>query len=248
MPVVIMRETRLGLLILVLWLMSACTLAPTVNVPTDDIKEAGKDVSAAVKGGAKDFGEGVAAGGERFRVEIQTAAEGVSKIARSADDLVGIAKDSPAAFGDAVSERVVRDEHIVRTLNSITGLARSGERLVKAAEQGPTLLASKITEVQAELTKADGFLTVQRDAIVGELKKEREAITQAISQERAAAMKDLDVYTTKALHEVSVQLTPMVTTVMFGGVLLLLVILGLPFAAGYMVGRLRRSKHEASQV
>jgi len=248
MAVLIMRPIGLGLTTLVLWVMGACTLAPTVNVPTEDIKEAGKDVSAAVKGGAKDFGEGVAAGGERFRAEIQTAAEGVSKIARSTDDLVVIAKDSPAAFGDAVSERVVRDENIVRTLNSVTSLARSGERLVKAAEQGPALLAAKITDMQAELTKADGFLTVQRDAIVGELKKEREAITQAISQERAAAMKDLDSYTTKALHELSAQLTPIIATLTFGGALLLLVILGLPFAAGYIVGRLTRSKRQPSQV
>lgn len=210
--------------------------------PTEDIKGAATDVSTGVKESAREYEARLRESGEKFREDIRTAAEGVSKIAKSTDDLVVIAKDSPVAFGDAVSLRILQDENFQRTLKSMTGLARSGERMVSAAEQGPTLLAAKLSEMQAELTKPDGALTQQRDAILGEVRKERAAIMESLSQERAAAMKDLDAYTIKAIQEISAQLRTLVSTAILGSALLVLIILGLPFGAGYMVGRVSRKK------
>ena len=235
-PVVCAVPIALGLV------LTSCTLAPTVNVPTDELKDAAADLSAGVKGGAREFGTGLAAGSERYREEIQTAAQGVSKIAKSADDLVTIAKDSPVAFGDAVAHGVLQDESIQKTLKSLTGLARSGDRFVAAAEQGPALLAAKIGEIQAEWTKPDGFVAQQRDVVLGELRKERAAITEAISQERAAAMKDLDAYTVTVIREVSTQLRTLVGSALLLIILLVLVLWGLPFGAGFLVGRLTRRK------
>lgn len=200
--------------------------------PTEDIKGAATDLSSGVKESAREYEARLRESGEKFREEIRTSAEGVSKIAKATDDLVVIAKDSPVAFGDAVSQRLLQDENLQRTLKSVTGLARSGERMVTAAEQGPALLAAKISEMQAELTKPDGALTQQRDAILGEVRKER-----------AAAMKDLDAYTTKAIQEISAQLRPLISTAILGSALLIPIILGLPFVAGYMVGRLSRKKN-----
>ena len=214
--------------------------------PTEDIKGAATDVSSGVKESAREYEARLRESSERFREEVRTAAEGVSKIAKSTDDLVVVAKDSPVAFGDAVSQRVLSDVEVQKTLKSLTALARSGDRLVAAVEQGPVLLSAKITEMEADLTKPDGALTQQRDAVVGELRKEREAITEALSKERAAAMKDLNLYTTQAIQEVGTELRALVTGAILGGALLILILLGLPFGAGYLVGRVmgRRPSQE----
>lgn len=205
--------------------------------PTEDIKGAATDLSSGAKESAREYEAKLRASSEKFREEVRTATEGVSKIAKSTDDLVVVAKDSPAAFGDAVSQRVLGDTDVQKTLKSLTTLARSGERLVAVVEQAPLLLSAKITEMEADLTKSDGALSQQRDAVVGELRKERAAITEAISKERAAAMKDLNAYTTQAIQEAGTQLRSLVAGAILGGALLILILLGLPFGAGYLVGR-----------
>ena len=213
--------------------------------PTEDIKGAASDVSSGVKESAREYEEKLRDSGDKFREEIR---EDVSRIAQSTDNLVAVAKESPDAVGEAISRRVLQDENIQRTLKSVTALSRSGDRLVSAAEHGPVLLADKISELQTELTKADGFLSQQRDAIVGELRKERAAVTDVISHERAAAMKDLDAYTSKVIQEVSAQLRTLLGTAILGTVLLILVILGLPFVAGYLLGRQIRAKSDRSHA
>src|SRR5574341_875232 len=210
--------------------------------PTEDIKGAATDLSSGVKGSAKEVEARLRESGEKFREEIRTAAEGVSKIAKSADDLVTIAKDSPVACGNVLSQRGLEDGTIQKTLKSLTSLARSGDQFVAQAEKGPALLAAKIGEMQTELTKPDGFLTQQRDALLGELHKERAALTEAVSQERAAVMKDLDAYTIKVIQEVSAQLRTLVGSALVLIILLVVVLWGLPFGAGFLVGRSTRKK------
>jgi prophage DNA circulation protein len=202
--------------------------------PTEDLKGTATDVSAEVKESAREYEARLRESGEKLREEIRTAAAGVARIAKSADDLVVIVRDSPAAYGHAVSQRLLEDETLERTLKSVTGLARSSERMATAAEQGPALLVAKIAEMQGELTNAEGVLGQQRDAILSEVRKER-----------AAAMKDLDAYTTKAIQEISGQLSTLLHTAILGSGLLILIILGLPFSAGYVVGRLSRKRSSA---
>ena len=210
--------------------------------PTEDIKDAATDLSSGVKGSAREFEARLRESSEKYREDIRMAAEGVSKIAKSSDDLVAIAKDSPAAFGEAVTRRALEHDDVQRALKSVTGLARSGERAVEAAEKGPVLLAAKIAEMQEELTKADGFITQQRIAILEELKKERIAISETIQRERAAVMKDLDATTIKVIQETSAQLQKVVGSALVLIILLVLVLWGLPFGAGVLVGRLTRKK------
>ena len=228
--------------LVLVFVLTGCTLAPTVNVPTDELKDAAADLSAGMKGGGKEFGASLAAGSERYRDEIRAASEGVTKLSQSADQLVTIAKDSPAAFGEAVTRRALGDDDVQRALKSVTGLARSGERAVEAAEKGPALLAARIADMQGELTKADGFITQQRIAILEELKKERIAISETIQQERAAVMKDLDATTIKVIQETSAQLQTLIGSALVLIILLVLVLWGLPFGAGILVGRLTRKR------
>jgi hypothetical protein len=200
--------------------------------PTEDLKGAATDVSAGVQESAREYEARLRESSEQLREELRTAADGVAKIAKSTDDLVLIVRDSPAAYGHAVSQRLLQDETLQRMLKSVNGLALSSERMVTAAEQGPALLAAKIAEIQGELTKSDGVLSQQRDAILSEVRKER-----------AAAMKDLDAYTTKAIQEISGQLSTLLPAAILSLGLLILIILGLPFSAGYVVGRLSRKRN-----
>lgn len=233
----------LCLLALLLSLLTGCGLFRFLSHdPTEDIKGAATDLSSEVKGSAREAEARLRESGEKFRDEIRTAAEGVSKIAKSADDLVLVAKDSPVAFGNAVAQQMLGDEAVRTTLKSLTGLARSADQVVAQAEKGPVLLAAKLGEMQTELTKADGFLTQQRDAILGELRKERAALTEAVARERAAVMKDLEAYSIKVVQEASAQARAAIGSALILLILLVLVLWGLPFAAGFLVGRAGRRR------
>jgi hypothetical protein len=222
--------------------LTGCTLAPSVNVPTEHLKGAASELSEGAKGGAQELAAGLAEGSERYREDIRMAAEGVSRIAKSTDDLVIVAKDSPVAFGNAVGQRVLGDESVQTTLRSLTSLAKSGDQFAAQAEKGPALLVAKLGEMQTELTKADGFLSQQRDAILEDLHKERAALTEAVTRERAAVMKDLDAYTIKVVQEVAAQARAAIGSALLLIILLVLVLWGLPFAAGFLVGRTARRK------
>lgn len=225
---------------------AGCTLAPTVNVPTDDLKEAAKDLSTGMQGSAKEFGSGLAAGAERYRDEIREASQGVGKIAQSADHLVLVAKGSPAAVGEAVTQRFLGDETVRHALKSVARLAGEGEQLVAVTEKMPVMLVAKIDEMRGELTKADGVLTQQRTAIMEDLRKERIAISDTLRQERAEVMKDLDAYTGKAIEQAGAQMRQIVGIALLPVILLVLVLWGLPFGAGFLVGRLTRKTSRES--
>jgi hypothetical protein len=195
-----------------------------------------------MKGGAKEFGKGLAEGSERYREEVQEASKGVTMLVKSANELVAITKDSPAAFGDAMTTRLLQDDSVQAALKSFSGLARSGEHFAASSEKGPVLLAAKIAEVQNELTRPDGFITQQRTAILEELRKERQTVTDTIRQERVDAMKDLDAFTVKVIDETSAQIRKIISSALLLIILFVLVLWGLPFGAGFLVGRLMRKK------
>jgi hypothetical protein len=243
---VLLLASRLCGIVLLAALLTGCGLFRFLSHdPTEDIKGAATDLSTDAKRSAREFEARLQASGEKYREDIRTAAEGVSKIAKASDDLVMVARDSPTAFGDAVARRTMGDVEVQRALKSLTGLAKSGERAVEAAEKGPALLASRIADMQAELTKADGFITLQRTAILEELRKERLAITETLQQERAAAMKDLDATILKVVQETFSQLHKIIGSALLGIILFVLVLWGLPFLAGFLVGRVARARRAA---
>ncbi len=228
--------------ILMVWLSLGCTLAPTVNVPTGDLKEAAQDVSSGVEGAAKEFGKGIGESGEKYRNEIQAVSKDLHALTQSVQDAMAMAKGSPAAFGEAVTDHLFKEEAVQRALKSVSQMAQSGERVAASAETGPTILAQKLEHLQAELTKGDGFITQHRTALVEELRKERIALTDLLHQERAAATRDLEALTIKVIDEVAAQVRKLVEGALWLLILFVAVLWGLPFGAGFLVGRLVRKK------
>lgn len=208
--------------------------------PTEDLKDAATDLSSDMKGSAKEFGVGLRESGEQYREDIRAVSKDLSRLARSADDLVSLTKDSPAAFSDAMTRRLLQDKDIQAALKSFADLARAGEHFAAAVEEGPALLAAQFEGLQGDLTKDNGFFTQQRIAILGELRKERLAVSETIRRERQDAMQDLDAFSVKMIEEVSSQLRRLVANALWLIILLVIVLWGLPFGAGILVGRLMR--------
>lgn len=232
---------RLGPILMV-WLSFGCTLAPTVNVPAGDLKEVAQDVSSDVKGAAKELGKGIGESSEKYRNEIQAVSKDLNSLTQSVQDAVAMAKGSPAAFGEAITDRLLKEEAVQRALKSVSQMAQSGERVAASAETGPTILAQNLEHLQAELTKGDGFITQHRNALVEELRKERIALTDLLHQERAAVTKDIEALTIKIVDEVAAQLRKLVEGALWLLILFVAVLWGLPFGAGFLVGRVVRKK------
>lgn len=212
--------------------------------PREDIKEAATGISAEAKASAKEFGTGLAEAGEKYREELS---HDIRLLAQSADNLVTLTKDSPAAISDAMTRRLLQDPDVQNVLKSVANLARSGEHFAAAAERGPALLAARLADIQGDLTRDNGFLSQQRTAIMDDLRKERVAIAETIRQERQEVMKDLDAFTVKMIEEVSAQLRYLISSALWLLILFVLVLWGLPFGAGVLVGRqFRRSPKHGS--
>lgn len=222
-----------GTLFLVLF-CAGCTFAPTVNVPDKDLKEAAASVSAGAKEAGQEAGKELGAelgqaglkAGEQYSGEIREASRDLSLAARSVRDLADSAKSSPAVFGDALAGRLVKDATIQGMLHRVERLAESQERLAEAGGEVPALLAAKIAEFHRELINKEGFLSQQRAAMMEELR-----------QERIDLMKDIDALTLKAIDHAGGQVRKTVEGALGLTIVLVLVLLGLPFAAGFLLGR-----------
>ena len=217
------------------WSGFGCTLSPKVNVSEGVAKSAASELGTGMEGAAKTFGAELAHASKPYEEELLAR---VSDLTATAKELIEAARTMPTAFGEAVTDRLVKERSFQNALRGFSVLAQSPEHLASAVEKGPDLLKTKIEELQAEFKKEDGFVTQQRAALFDGIKKEREAITEAIRQERANAMKDFDALTKSAIDEVFSQATRLVQDSLWLVVLLVVVLWGLPFASGFFVGRL----------
>ncbi|HJT21994.1 MAG TPA: hypothetical protein VJ746_16075 [Nitrospira sp.] len=215
-------------------LACGCTLSPKVNVSEGVAKSAASELGTGMEGAAQKFGTEIAAASRPYEEELLAR---VHELTLSAHRLVDEARTMPAAFGEAVADRLTKEASFQEALRGFSVLARSPERFASAVEKSPYLLKTKLDELQTELVKEDGFVTQQRNAFFEGMKKEREAVTAAIRDERLNAMKELDAYTTHALDEVFSQVTRLVERSLGFLIALILVVWGLPFLAGFLVGR-----------
>ena len=217
------------------WCSFGCTLSPKVNVSEGVAKSAASELGTGMEGAAKTFSTELAHASKPYEEELLAR---VNDLTVTAKELIQAARDMPTAFGEAVTDRLVKERSFQNALRGFSVLAQSPEHLASAVEKGPNLLKAKIEELQAEFKKEDGFVTQQRTALFDGIKKEREAFTEAIRQERANAMKDLDALTKSVIDEVFSQATHLVKDSLWLVVLIVFVLWGLPFASGFFVGRL----------
>jgi hypothetical protein len=251
---------RLGVLALSL-LLGGCLFAPSAK----ELQEAATDVSSRTIGKASKALEEadvraearIRQAAERYEADVRSASESLAAVARSANDLVAVAREGPASLTQAVTAQ----ESVQATIKNVSGLAESVDRAVGLAKDNATAFRTTLADLQADLVKDDGVLARQRAALFEDLRREREAIVAALHQERAAVLTQLDTMSGKLLDQASRMVTNLAEveapklidrasqrahelagTALWMGILLFLVIVGLPFASGVLVGRLWRTR------
>jgi hypothetical protein len=124
------------------------------------------------------------------------------------------------------------------------------ERISKLADTSPQLAHEAIAELR-EGIRATGdrldaswmqmlrTLRVEREALAANIAAERESVTSAFDTERVRISADAAQITAQALDTSWRELRKLIREALLLTILLALVMLGLPFGAGYLVGRRR---------
>jgi hypothetical protein len=125
-------------------------------------------------------------------------------------------------------------------MDRLTAVAETSPQLVRGAESA---VRQSLREVLERLTASSRETTEtlrnERVALFADLQGEREALVAAFDLQRKALATDGARVADEMIRTGGQQLRSMVGEVLLLGILLTLVLLGLPFAAGYAVGRAR---------
>ena len=127
------------------------------------------------------------------------------------------------------------------------GLRRLDEHLATlsgVAEQSPALVRSVVRDVDtrfnASFAEMIGALHTEGRTLSGSMSGERQATMQALDVERAAVSADAAHIASQVIAEAGEQARRLLREALLIVIAMALVLLALPFAAGYLVGRARR--------
>jgi hypothetical protein len=127
----------------------------------------------------------------------------------------------------------------------IKGLDQRLARLSALADSTPELVHGVVRDVSkrtdAAWVEMMATLRAERTALSATVAAERQAAVAAVDQERAAAAADAARIAGQITHDAGEQIRRLVREALLLVIGLAVVLLGLPFAAGYYVGRARRS-------
>jgi hypothetical protein len=132
------------------------------------------------------------------------------------------------------------------------------ERLTKVAEASPQMVEQAVGEVRRSLrevlehldaatTNATQALRVERGALFADLQAERIAVLAAVDVQRKALAVDAGNLASQVVKSSGEQLRYLAGEVLLLLIVLAVVLLGLPFAAGYFVAR-ARFRHSADKT
>jgi hypothetical protein len=124
------------------------------------------------------------------------------------------------------------------------------DRLSRLAESSPEHLHAAIADLRASMlvvsdrfdeswTLMMGTVQHEREELAANIREQREAAVTAFDSQRVALAKDAVQVADQAIASGGTQMRALVREMMIYGALLYAVILGLPFVAGYFIGRLR---------
>ena len=111
------------------------------------------------------------------------------------------------------------------------------------AEASPEMLDSSLQRLSRDLEALLASVDRQRKETLEVLSREREAVTVALQGERVAIMEQLDVFSQVTLDKTYATLRDVVNTALLYGIIFSILVLSVPFAIGYIVGKVmgRRS-------
>ncbi len=134
--------------------------------------------------------------------------------------------------------------------NALKNIDAELERISKLAESSPELAHAAIDELRKGLRASSDrldaswmqmlrTLTVEREALAANIAGERESAVAAFDAERVQISADAAQITARAVDTSWRELRKLVREALLLTMVLAIVMLGLPFAAGYLVGRRR---------
>ena len=141
------------------------------------------------------------------------------------------------------------DSALADTQETLRKLDAGLRHIGETASTAPGAISNAVIELRGAVVPAlEGFqkqwgstletLTRERAALARDIATEREAVVQAVTQQRAAVMKDVERMAAEIAGRSMQEARGMVQDVLRYGVLLALIVLGLPFAFGFLSGRI----------
>jgi hypothetical protein len=163
------------------------------------------------------------------------------------------AGDLVRMYGDTASSQMIWNAQLAVLESGLSGkelqaaLQRLDEHLAElsgVADQTPSLIKGVAhdvdTRINASWTEMIGALHTEGRTLSGSMSTERQATVQALDVERAAVTADAARIASQIVTEAGEQARRLLREAMFVVIAIAVVLLGLPFAAGYLVGRSRR--------
>jgi hypothetical protein len=131
------------------------------------------------------------------------------------------------------------DERLAR----LTAVAESSPELVKGAEaEFRASLREVLARLDASSVQMIGAVHTERSALFADLQAEREAVLAAVDVQRQALALDAGRIADQVVRSSGVQIRYLAGEVLGLLIVLAAVLLGLPFAAGYLLGRSRQGR------
>ena len=128
-------------------------------------------------------------------------------------------------------------------LERLSAVAESTPELVHGAEaQVQQSLREVLDRLDASSRNAEQALRAERVALFAELQSERSAVMAQLDVERKAVAEDAARISSRVVKDTGAQLRELAAEVLLLLIVLAVVVLGLPFAAGYLVGRARQGR------
>lgn len=172
------------------------------------------------------------------------------------------AADRMEIYGDTVPAQVMHETELalresgytrgdvqaaVRQLNErlarLSAVAESTPELVHGAEaQVRQSLREVLERLDASSRNAEQALHAERVALFTDLQSERAAVMAQLDVERKAVAEDAARISSRVMKDAGTQLRELAAEVLLLLIVLAVVVLGLPFAAGYLVGRARQGR------
>jgi hypothetical protein len=157
--------------------------------------------------------------------------------------------------GQLPEEAVWRTQLAIRQSDLRAMFVQMDSRLAgiaKLAETSPQMVHGVVADLRVNLLELAGrfdqswlqlvqSLHDERVALSGEVREERIELTAAADLQRAAIMKDADQTATRLTEAAWDHLRTQIRELLIFGLLAVIILLSMPFAAGYYLGRARRS-------
>ena len=150
------------------------------------------------------------------------------------------------------SELFLRESGVdCRSLQAeLAGFGARVERVAVVAEQVPEMVDVTLLRLNEELAVLIEAIDTQRAAVMEGLQRERLGLTEAVARERAAlieavaveravTLEELERYSDQIIADAWSQIRGLMGIAIFGLIALVIVLLGVPFGIGMLVGRAR---------